>query len=115
MNVMNRKLFANRDARRKLASMGGIVTSSPELITSVQSFRRGGRTISFGNTKLLLFDDGEMYADLQLNYRSSWLLEKLYRANPVFKESFTFVYTKTGLVRNMISDLYFTDDHLITH
>jgi len=59
--------------------------------------------------------DGEMYADLQLNYRSSWLLEKLYRANPVFKESFTFVYTKTGLVRNMISDLYFTDDHLITH
>jgi len=59
--------------------------------------------------------DGEMYADLQLNYRSSWLLEKLYRVNPVFKESFTFIYTKTGLVRNMVSDLYFTDDHLITH
>jgi hypothetical protein len=59
--------------------------------------------------------DEEMYADLQLSYRSSWLVEKVYRANPVFKESFTFVYTKTGLVRNMISDLYFTDDHLITH
>ena len=40
MNVMNRKLFANRDARRKLASMGGIVTSSPELINTVQSFSR---------------------------------------------------------------------------
>lgn len=65
MNVMNRKLFANRDARRKLASMGGIVTSSPELINTVQSFRRGGRTITFGNTKLVLFDDGEMYAELE--------------------------------------------------
>jgi len=65
MNVMNRKLFANRDARQKLASMGGIVTSSPELINTVQSFRRGGRTITFGNTKLVLFDDGEMYAELE--------------------------------------------------
>ena len=62
---MNRKLFANRDARRKLANMGGIVTSSPELINTVQSFRRGGRTITFGNTKLVLFDDGEMYAELE--------------------------------------------------
>ena len=65
MNVMNRKLFANRDARRKLANMGGIVTSSPELINTVQSFRKGGRTITFGNTKLVLFDDGEMYAELE--------------------------------------------------
>jgi len=65
MNVMNRKLFANRDARRKLASMGGIVTSSPELINTVQSFRRGGRTITFGNTKVVFFDDGEMYAELE--------------------------------------------------
>jgi len=65
MNVMNRKLFANRDARQKLASMGGIVTSSPELINTVQSFRKGGRTITFGNTKLVLFDDGEMYAELE--------------------------------------------------
>ena len=62
---MNRKLFANRDARRKLANMGGIVTSSPELINTVQSFRKGGRTITFGNTKLVLFDDGEMYAELE--------------------------------------------------
>jgi len=65
MNVMNRKLFANRDARRKLANMGGIVTSSPELINTVQSFRRGGRTITFGNTKVVFFDDGEMYAELE--------------------------------------------------
>ena len=45
--------------------MGGIVTSSPELINTVQSFRKGGRTITFGNTKLVLFDDGEMYTELE--------------------------------------------------
>jgi len=42
MNVMNRKLFANRDARRKLANMGGIVASSPELLGTAQTFQNGG-------------------------------------------------------------------------
>ena len=40
---MNRKLFANRDARRKLASMGGIMTSSPELMQAAQMFQTGGQ------------------------------------------------------------------------
>jgi len=44
MNVMNRKLFANRNARRKLASMGGIVASSPELLGMAQRFAPGGQT-----------------------------------------------------------------------
>ena len=43
MNVMNRKLFANRDARRKLASMGGIMVSSPELMQAAQMFQVGGQ------------------------------------------------------------------------
>ena len=43
MNVMNRKLFANRDARRKLANMGGIMVSSPELMQAGQRFENGGR------------------------------------------------------------------------
>jgi len=43
MNVMNRKLFANRDARRKLANMGGIIASSPELLGTAQTFENGGR------------------------------------------------------------------------
>lgn len=43
MNVMNRKLFANRDARRKLANMGGIMTSSPELMQAGQMFQVGGQ------------------------------------------------------------------------
>tara|TARA_R100000734_G_C3313060_1_gene104294 strand:- start:400 stop:1995 length:1596 start_codon:yes stop_codon:yes gene_type:complete len=43
MNVMNRKLFANRNARRKLANMGGIMTSSPELMQAGQMFQVGGQ------------------------------------------------------------------------
>ena len=46
MNVMNRKLFANRDARRKLANMGGIIASSPELLGTAQTFENGGQTFS---------------------------------------------------------------------
>ena len=46
MNVMNRKMFANRDARRKLANMGGIVASSPELLGTAQNFENGGQTFS---------------------------------------------------------------------
>ena len=42
MNVMNRKLFANRSARRRLANMGGIMTSSPELMQAAQTYQVGG-------------------------------------------------------------------------
>ena len=40
---MNRKLFANRNARRRLANMGGIMTSSPELMQAGQMFQTGGQ------------------------------------------------------------------------
>lgn len=43
MNVANRKLFANRDARQKLANMGGIMASSPELLGEAQKFAPGGQ------------------------------------------------------------------------
>lgn len=43
MNVANRKLFVNRDARQKLASMGGIMASSPELLGEAQKFAPGGQ------------------------------------------------------------------------
>jgi len=42
MNVANRKLFTNRDARAKLSSMGGIMASSPELLGEVQKFAEAG-------------------------------------------------------------------------
>jgi len=42
MNVLNRKMFANRDARRKLANMGGIISSGPELMEVAQKYAPGG-------------------------------------------------------------------------
>jgi len=43
-NVNNRKMFAKRDARNKLAEMGGIMSSSPELLGEAQKFANGGST-----------------------------------------------------------------------
>ena len=48
-------------------------------------------------------------------YETSFVVEKIYRNNKLFKEGFTNVYTQTGLLRNSVSDLYFADDDLITH
>ena len=68
MNVMNRKLFANRDARRRLASMGGIMVSSPELMQAAQTFQTGGPAVvklktvrigdPLGGTNYDLYSDG---------------------------------------------------------
>ena len=41
-NVLNRKMFVNRTARAKLANMGGILASSPEMVDATQSFAPGG-------------------------------------------------------------------------
>ena len=48
MSAMNRKMFANRDARNKLAGMGGILASSPELMGATQRFQDGGMTTPRG-------------------------------------------------------------------
>lgn len=42
MDVMNRKLFATREARNRLRNMGGIMASSPELMQEAQTFQAGG-------------------------------------------------------------------------
>jgi len=59
--------------------------------------------------------DSEEYSHLQLSYRTGFLIEHLYRNNALLQECFTIVYTKQGLIRDVVNDLYFTDDHLITH
>lgn len=41
MSVLNRKLFANREARTRLRDMGGIMSSFPELSGEVQKFQDG--------------------------------------------------------------------------
>ena len=55
------------------------------------------------------------YEGLMEGYISSFYTEKLYRSNRFFNAKFTIVYTHTGMIRNIINDLYFTDDDLITH
>jgi len=60
-------------------------------------------------------DDEFEYEELLQNYISSIYVEKLYRSNRFFNEQFTIVYTQTGLIRNVINDIYFVEDDLITH
>lgn len=55
------------------------------------------------------------FESLIASYISSFYVEKIYRSNRFFNEKFTPVYTKTGLIRNIIADMYFTNDDLITH
>ena len=59
--------------------------------------------------------DSDYYYALQAYYRGSWVAEKLYRNNQYLKDYFSVVYTKTGLIRNIWNDMYFTDDDLILH
>ena len=42
MNVLNRGMFKNRDSRNRLAQMGGILSSSPELQETAMTFSNGG-------------------------------------------------------------------------
>ena len=42
MDTLSRKLFKSRDARTKLRGMGGILSSSPELVQTVQKYQDGG-------------------------------------------------------------------------
>ena len=57
----------------------------------------------------------EQFKNILESYVSSFYVEKMYRSNRFFNEKFIIVYTQTGLIRNVWSDLYYTDDDLITH
>ena len=57
----------------------------------------------------------EQYEDMVATYLSSFCVEKIYRSNRFFNEKFTPIYTTTGIIRNIVSDLYYSDDELITH
>lgn len=55
------------------------------------------------------------FTQLRACYISSFYTEKLYRSNKFFHENFTVVYTETGLIRDIVLDIYYSDEHLITH
>lgn len=59
--------------------------------------------------------DDKMYSDLVVGYKSSFIIEKIYRDNLGFQSGFQAIYTKTGLIRDIINDLYYNEDHLVTH
>lgn len=56
MKVNDRKLFANRDARRQLSQMGGIVASSPELLGAAQQFAPGGMVTPYERSVERLYE-----------------------------------------------------------
>jgi hypothetical protein len=60
-------------------------------------------------------EDSTEFEELVASYVSSFYVEKLYRSNRFFNEKFTPIYTGTGLIRNIIADMYYADDDLITH
>lgn len=90
-----------------------------EILDTILSLREMDKTRYFSSLIEKFFPhvekDSEEYETLQLSYRASFVLEKLYRETPLIYETFTIVYSKQGLIRDIISDLYFTDDTLVTH
>ena len=60
-------------------------------------------------------EKSDQFKNVLESYVSSFYVEKMYRSNRFFNEKFIIVYTQTGLIRNVWSDLYYTDDDLITH
>lgn len=60
-------------------------------------------------------EESEWFTELVTSYVSSFYVEKIYRSNRFFNEKFTPIYTSTGLIRNIIADMYYADDDLITH
>lgn len=59
--------------------------------------------------------DSSEFTDLIELYISSFYVEKLYRSNRFFNEKFTPIYTTTGLIRNVVADLFYSDKDLIVH
>ena len=88
-------------------------------IDVVLSLNEQGKTVFFDSLIKQFYPhiekDSQDYAALQVNYRSCWMVEKIYRNNDFMKECFSIVYTKTGLIRNIWNDIYYTDDDLIIH
>lgn len=51
----------------------------------------------------------QSYLSLVLAYKASFILEKVYRHTGILSDNFTAIYTKTGLIREIVSDLYAID------
>jgi len=48
----------------------------------------------------------EKYINLKKAYKASFALEKIYRVNTLLSNNYTAIYTKTGLIKEVVLDLY---------
>lgn len=48
----------------------------------------------------------ERYHKLKKAYKASFALEKIYRVNYLLSNNYTAIYTKTGLIKEVVLDLY---------
>jgi len=55
------------------------------------------------------------FKELIVGYRASFEAEKLVRINRALHNGFRVIYTKTGLIRNLINEIYFNLDDLVVH
>lgn len=62
-----------------------------------------------------LEEQSKDFEELMATYLSSFYVEKLYRCNMFFNEKFTPIYTSTGLIRNIIADMYLLDKETVVH
>ena len=86
-NVLNRKMFVNRNARAKLANMGGILASSPEMVDETQRFAPGG------TVDLLSMSGGSMSAIdyLKANYPAIY---EAYKDDPEALSNYAEVFVR---------------------
>lgn len=54
--------------------------------------------------------DIEMKEELVEYYRSSFVLEYVYRTTPDIQDNFVVVYTRTGMIRELTNNLYFLEE-----
>lgn len=89
---------------------------SLDAILSLSPSQKANYFSSMVKTYYPLYEEGsEDFINLVETYVSSFYVEKLYRSNRFFSEKYIPVYTKTGLIRDIIADIFYVDDHLITH
>lgn len=50
--------------------------------------------------------EDEKYNELKKAYKASFAIEKIYRVNSLIGSNYTAIYTKTGLIRELVLDVY---------
>lgn len=94
----------------------GLSNESLDTILSLSLSQKSAYFVAMVKTFYPNIPEGsEQFDGLVESYVSSFYVEKLYRSNRFFNEKFTPIYTSTGLIRNIIADMYYADDDLITH